>query len=153
VLVAGGYGAGATPLSSAELYNPATGHWSPAIGGPLYLSCVAAQDCRTHSTATMLGDGDVLVTAGLIGSASHANTSSEALLYDPAIATWALTGSMNTPRIYHTASLLQNGQVLVAGGEDFGKHVDTLLASPNCTPMTSATDKEKQPWHHDGSGR
>jgi hypothetical protein len=47
----------------------------------------------------------------------------------PATATWDLTGSMNTPCIYHTASLLQDWQVLVAGGEDFGAHVDTLLAS------------------------
>lgn len=60
-----------------------------------------------------------LLTIGLVASVScplHAQTSG----------TWASTGALNTPRTAHTATLLANGQVLVAGGEDSG---GTLIAS------------------------
>ena len=82
-----------------------------------------------HSTATLLGDGDVLVVGGLLGTTSNGGSSASALLYNPAAGTWTATGSLNTGRIDQTASLLQDGQVLVAGGETFGGHKRTLLAS------------------------
>src|SRR4051794_18926121 len=36
--------------------------------------------------------------------------------------TWAVTGSLNTGRFLHTATLLPSGMVLVAGGLDAGFH-------------------------------
>ena len=38
--------------------------------------------------------------------------------YDPTTGTWSDTGSFNTPRDSHTATLLPNGIVLVAGGRE-----------------------------------
>ncbi|CAF3922388.1 unnamed protein product, partial [Adineta steineri] len=37
-------------------------------------------------------------------------------LYDPSTETWTIIASMKNTREVHTASLLMNGQVLIAGG-------------------------------------
>ena len=103
VLVAGGFnynGSNDVTLASAELYDPATGHWT-ATG-----SLGAA---RYGHTATLLTNGKVLVVGGN-GSVSFAE------LYDPTTGTWSPTGSLGGTIYDHTATLLANGQVLVAGG-------------------------------------
>src|SRR6185436_17143789 len=47
-------------------------------------------------------------------------------LYDPATGTWSVTGSLANGREFHTATLLPNGKVLVAGGRN---SVTSYLAS------------------------
>ncbi len=62
----------------------------------------------------MLPNGQVLVAGGYGPDCCTMLASAE--LYDPATGKWTATGSMTHPRVDHTATLLQNGQVLVAGG-------------------------------------
>ena len=86
--------------------------------------------CRAFSTATLLPTGNVLVAGGLIGSVYNPQTTPSAILYHPATNTWTATGSMTTPRENQTATLLQDGQVLMAGGTLFDHpHVVQFLSS------------------------
>ena len=94
-------------LNSAELYDPATGTWSSA--GNL-------NTVRALHTATLLANGQVLVAGGVNDIGKPNNILNSAELYDPATGTWSVTGNLNAPREIHTATLLPNGQVLVAGG-------------------------------------
>jgi len=55
----------------------------------------------------------VLVAGGVSASGRYLAT---AELYDPASRTWTTTGSLRGRRCCHTATLLPNGNVLVAGG-------------------------------------
>lgn len=93
--------------ASSELYNPASGTWSTT--GSMH-------DARFEHTATLLPNGKVLVAGGAQSGPTALVILATAELYDPATGTWTPTGSMNTSRAEFTATLLPNGEVLVAGG-------------------------------------
>src|SRR5215468_9531126 len=50
--------------------------------------------------------------------------------------TFTSTGDMSTPRVYHTATLLTNGKVLIVGGS--GPYSSTLPPLARVTPLASA---------------
>ncbi len=72
---------------------------------------------RMMQTATFLNSGKVLVVGGLTGGFQGIALSSVEL-YDPAVGTFSSTGALNTARILSTATLLNNGKVLIACGYD-----------------------------------
>ena len=121
VLITGGLDASGNSLASAEIYDPSTGGFT--LTGTMELG-------RSQHTATLLNDGRVLV-AGAADYSTHTIGSTwggccwnvvwtdgepSAELYDPATGVFTATGSMQVGRWDHTATLLNNGQVLILGG-------------------------------------
>ncbi len=115
VLIAGGQDSSGNTLSSAELYNPASGTFS---------STGSLNTARFSHTATLLNDGTVLIAGGQAPLPScvippcNAIPMAAAELYNPAAGIFTPTGSLNTARAYHTATLLNNGMALLTGGLD-----------------------------------
>lgn len=129
VLVATGAG-DSGPLASAELYDPSTGSWTAT--GSLGTD-------RYDATATLLADGKVLVAGGDMVTHSFNPAVASAELYDPVTGSWTPTGSMGTARSGHTATLLPNGKVLVAGGTNDNDTLSYRLASAELyDPSTGA---------------
>jgi hypothetical protein len=96
----------------AKQYDPATGSVTNLPAPPTV---------RAYDTATLLQDGRVLIAGGATGIGTGLDGSAPTLLgtaelYDPATGTYAPTGSMVHARAYHTATLLQDGRVLIQGG-------------------------------------
>jgi hypothetical protein len=104
VLLAGGFSKETNLFSTgAELYDPLTGTFSPT--GDMTLG-------RAYYTATPLGDGSVLIA----GSSDVAGGET-AEVYDPVAGAFSRTGNPTIARLEgHTATLLQDGTVLIAGG-------------------------------------
>lgn len=95
-------------LSSAELYDPSTGTFTPT-------GSMNEERCGYLApgfTATLLANGQVLIAGG----SNPGGFVAQAELYDPATGTFNLTSSLITPRVDHTATLLPNGEVLIAAG-------------------------------------
>ena len=112
VLVVGGYADTGYESASAEIYDPAQRAWTTT--GALDLG-------RTSHTATRLVDGRVLVTGGVYSfwdGDYYTTGTSTTEIYDPAVGSWSFAGAMSVGRYYHTATLLADGRVLVAGAYD-----------------------------------
>ena len=105
VLVTGGTNGAVAPgsFSSAEIYDPAAGHWT--LTGSM-------TSAHAGQTATLLKDGRVLIVAGC-------DTHSTAEMYDPVTGKFALLGKVAVENTCSsTATLLPDGRVLIAGGYD-----------------------------------
>jgi hypothetical protein len=136
VLLAGGtilkpnslcfFGTPVDSVSAAMLFDSGSGTFSET--GDMFTS-------RTSHTATLLSGGEVLIAGGNLinfelcdrGSPREIiQTLASAELFNAATGTFEPTGSMETARAGHTATLLGNGKVLIVGGANAN---GTFLAS------------------------
>lgn len=111
VLVVGGLGDVAldsATLYTAELYNPATATWSSAgklAGSRAYHAAAALNDARQR----------VLITGGR-NSTKPPTFLGTAEVYDPVLKKWTTVAPMSVGRALLTATTLDSGRVLAAGG-------------------------------------
>ncbi len=139
VLVTGGLSAGDGNDNfvekTAEVYDPNTGIWT------LVDKMASA---RYGHTATLLPDGTVLIVGGA-GPRGDLVYTVRAELFDLHSGLWKNVDSITTPRGFHTAALLNSGNVLVAGG------LSLPANSPNRTTTAELFQTSSRKWISTGS--
>ena len=117
-------------INQFALYDPVSNAWTAATnlpaGGPLDLH-----------TASLLGNGQVLVAGGANGAGTASlNTT---WLYTPSSVpggdAWLQVGNLGTARQGHSATVMADGSVLVTGGAD---GAGGFLASGECFSLSSS---------------
>ncbi|MEQ1875102.1 MAG: kelch repeat-containing protein [Bdellovibrionia bacterium] len=109
-----------------EIFDPMTETWSNA--GNLALPRAAAH------TATKLNNGKILIAGGYVDSPSSSikELSAKVEIYDPVTQTSVFAADMSVPQARHTATLLNDGRVLVLGtgtGEIYDPATNTWTAT------------------------
>ena len=124
-------------LSSTALFDPSRG-----------VTPAAPMNAARYRPATaLLGDGSVLVTGGEGGDRS-------ADRYFPALDRWIPMPSMATPRWGHSATVLRDGRVLVAGGVhvagccEYTAHAQTEIYNPISNAWTAGPTMRTARYSH-----
>lgn len=97
------------PVSSAEIFDPATNSWQATSN---------MREIRALFTLTLLPDGRVLAAGGTTTLDVFNGLLDSAEIYDPATGAWSDAGKMGRRRIDPGVAVLPDGRVLVAGGND-----------------------------------
>ena len=120
-------------VASAEIYDPSNGSFAPT-------GSMAA--VRGGHTATLLANEKVLIAGGANMEVDvlpffSVDGSVTAEVYDPVTGQFTSTGNMVTPRVGQTATLLVNGDVLIAGGWSASQNA-SIAAAELYRPATGA---------------
>ena len=112
LLISGGTDEIISLISLAEFFDPTAGEmgeWSPA--GEM-------TQARAEHTATLLKDGRVLIVGGGKGGLGQEGTTFDtAEVWDPESNAWSPAGTLSVGRAGHTATLLNDGRVIVTGSK------------------------------------
>lgn len=142
VLIAGGETSRGVATGSAELYGPLADQWTDAG---------AMRFPRFSHSATLLADGRVLVAGGVVSEQLRGATPvAVAEIYDPATRQWTSVPPLVPPRANHSATLLANGKVLVAGGLT-GLKAESGVTSVQTTSLVALFDPRSNSWESTGA--
>jgi N-acetylneuraminic acid mutarotase len=109
VLMAGGENVNGISTSKAELYDPTKGSYTATGNMP---------SNRQEHAAVLLSNGSVMVVGGNNVTSTTTTPLASCATYSPASGTWTAASAMKNARADHTATLLHNGHVLAAGGDN-----------------------------------
>jgi N-acetylneuraminic acid mutarotase len=138
---AGGTGLARTP-TAREPSPPGGGEipTGPTESGEQWFSLPAMSEQRARQTATLLGDGEVLVAGGYDGFGPKGGSNVRlggAQLLDPASGKWSEAAPMLFAREGQTATLLNDGDVLVMGGSEMPEAKEGLKSAELYDPDTN----------------
>ena len=141
VMVAGGW-SGSEPTAQAELLDEATGSF---VAVPSMLTP------RSQATATDIGNGRVLVAGGWISHDSNGYTATaSAEIFDRSTGDWSQAAPMSTPRALATATRLQDGRVLMVGGDRSWAGGDDQSAAQQVLNSAETYDPTTDTWQDAG---
>jgi hypothetical protein len=130
VLITGGDTSGGGLATTSQLYDPVSN---------TFASSGALATGREFATATLLPNGTVLIAGGRACCNPNFYFTSSAEIYNPATGQFTATGSLDTARVQHTATLLGNGKVLIVGGDNpLGTLSSAELYDPGTGQFTPA---------------
>jgi N-acetylneuraminic acid mutarotase len=115
------------------LYDPTTDAWSVAGSYP-------NANGGGSGTATLLPNGNVLA----VGGSPQIGPIADAEIYNPTSNTWSTVAPYPTPVSGHTATVLNSGMVLVAGGV-------TTTSAPTSAAASALYDPTTNTWTAAGS--
>jgi len=112
VLVAGGVSCSApgvcSYLNTGEIYDPVSGAFTST----------GSMSAARSAPAVLLANGKVLIAGGYACNSSGTCASlSSAEIYDPVAGAFTSAGNLNVDRYGHTMTVMNNGQVFIAGGQ------------------------------------
>jgi hypothetical protein len=113
----------------------------------------AMAEGRLGFASCKLADGRIFVCGGFgQGGTTASEAVASAEIFNPATNTWTSVPSMAHNRIYHTATLLDNGKVLVVGGSSDGTAANVLTSSelfdPTASTWTNGPVLSAGVWRH-----
>ncbi len=106
------------PLTACQYFKQDARHGRVNAAGRMHT-------LRSGHTATLLPDGQVLLAGGMERAEGDEINTDTAELFDPQSNACRLIARMHARRAGHTAVLLPNGDVLLAGGFDQGAVLDS----------------------------
>jgi uncharacterized phage protein gp47/JayE len=146
IFICGGFDVNGNPLSSCEIFNTTSLTFSAATG--MTLADGTTPCPRVHHSATLLDNGEVLVTGGCSSTAMATGALTLSSQYVPGTNAWNKYNNMNVGRYGHQTVLIATNTTLTLGGistiasqvmpiSSVEQYVDGLPGWAEIDPMTS----------------